>query len=239
MPKNKKRPKRKAFKARKNFRKSTGTAGKQKRRSSRLAGFCAILAHTCIHGTIFSSFYPDFTVGFGIGKRLTESATEEPPSFSGYTAGGETNPALKEKTKQRSESVQTRHVQILTAATRGAIFNKRQTPTAQSALNIERSIQHPEFCIQHLAFILSSAVEENPGCAKNAHPDENLKNYSRISLTTPEPTVLPPSRIAKRRPFSIAIGVMSSTVISTWSPGLHISTPSGRVITPVTSVVLK
>ncbi len=131
-----------------------GTTGKQKRRSSRLAGFCAILAHTCIHGTIFSSFYPDFTVGFGIGKRLTESATEEPPSFSGYTAGGETNPALKEKTKQRSESVQTRHVQILTAATRGAIFNKRQTPTAQSALNIERSIQHPEFCIQYSAFCI-------------------------------------------------------------------------------------
>ncbi len=64
-------------------------------------------------------------------------------------------------------------------------------------------------------------------------------NYSMISPTTPEPTVLPPSRIAKRRPFSIAIGEMSSTVISTLSPGRHISTPSGRLITPVTSVVLK
>ena len=64
-------------------------------------------------------------------------------------------------------------------------------------------------------------------------------NYSRISETTPEPTVLPPSRIAKRRPFSQAIGVMSSTVKVTWSPGRHISTPSGSSITPVTSVVLK
>ena len=64
-------------------------------------------------------------------------------------------------------------------------------------------------------------------------------NYARISATTPEPTVLPPSRIAKRRPFSIAIAEMSSTVISTLSPGRHISTPSGRLITPVTSVVLK
>ena len=64
-------------------------------------------------------------------------------------------------------------------------------------------------------------------------------SYARMSITTPEPTVLPPSRIAKRRPFSIAIGVMSSTFISTLSPGRHISTPSGRPIVPVTSVVLK
>ena len=33
--------------------------------------------------------------------------------------------------------------------------------------------------------------------------------------------------------------VMSSTFISTLSPGMHISVPSGRVIVPVTSVVLK
>ena len=64
-------------------------------------------------------------------------------------------------------------------------------------------------------------------------------NYSMISDTTPEPTVLPPSRIAKRRPFSIATGVMSSTVMFTLSPGLHISTSSGRLMIPVTSVVLR
>ncbi len=66
-----------------------------------------------------------------------------------------------------------------------------------------------------------------------------LFNYSMILITTPEPTVRPPSRIAKRRPSSIAMGAISSTVISMLSPGMHISTPSGRVITPVTSVVLK
>ena len=32
------------------------------------------------------------------------------------------------------------------------------------------------------------------------------QNYSRIADTTPAPTVRPPSRIAKRIPFSIAIG---------------------------------
>ena len=57
-----------------------------------------------------------------------------------------------------------------------------------------------------------------------------------ISVTEPAPTVLPPSRIAKRRPMLIATGVISSTVISTLSPGMHISVPSGRLITPVTSV---
>ena len=63
--------------------------------------------------------------------------------------------------------------------------------------------------------------------------------YSMIVATRPEPTVRPPSRIANVRPCSIAIGWISSIVISTLSPGMHISVPSGRVITPVTSVVLK
>ena len=64
-------------------------------------------------------------------------------------------------------------------------------------------------------------------------------NYSIIVATAPEPTVLPPSRIAKRRPCSIATLWISSTVISTLSPGMHISVPAGSSQTPVTSVVLK
>ena len=64
-------------------------------------------------------------------------------------------------------------------------------------------------------------------------------NYSMIVATRPDPTVRPPSRIAKRSPCSIATGWISSIVISTLSPGMHISTPSGRSQTPVTSVVLK
>lgn len=65
------------------------------------------------------------------------------------------------------------------------------------------------------------------------------QNHFVILATTPAPTVLPPSRIAKRCPSSIAIGVMSFTLISMLSPGMHISTPSGRLMSPVTSVVLK
>ena len=63
--------------------------------------------------------------------------------------------------------------------------------------------------------------------------------YSIISVTTPEPTVRPPSRIANRSCGSIAIGVISSTSICTLSPGITISTPSGRCAAPVTSVVRK
>ena len=78
---------------------------------------------------------------------------------------------------------------------------------------------------------------------KKAVPKDSLfeigGNYSSMSITTPEPTVRPPSRIAKRRPFSMAMGVISSTFMSTLSPGMHISVPSGRVMTPVTSVVRK
>src|ERR687891_991597 len=57
--------------------------------------------------------------------------------------------------------------------------------------------------------------------------------YSMTSVTTPEPTVRPPSRMAKRSPSSIAIGWIISTVISTLSPGMTISVPSGRFATPV------
>ena len=56
----------------------------------------------------------------------------------------------------------------------------------------------------------------------------NAGTYSSAALTDSE-----------TQASSIAIGVISSTSISTLSPGIHISTPSGRVITPVTSVVLK
>jgi len=64
-------------------------------------------------------------------------------------------------------------------------------------------------------------------------------SYLMTLATTPAPTVRPPSRMAKRRPSSIAIGWISSTVIFTLSPGITISTPSGKVTAPVTSVVRK
>src|SRR5689334_25395779 len=66
-----------------------------------------------------------------------------------------------------------------------------------------------------------------------------LHLYSRIFATTPAPTVLPPSRMAKRSPCSIAIGVISVTTIFTLSPGITISVPLGSSTAPVTSVVRK
>ncbi len=66
-----------------------------------------------------------------------------------------------------------------------------------------------------------------------------ISDYSMMEATRPDPTVRPPSRIAKLRPCSIATGWISSMVISTLSPGMHISVPSGSLQTPVTSVVLK
>src|SRR2546426_4989125 len=57
-------------------------------------------------------------------------------------------------------------------------------------------------------------------------------HYSVISVTTPAPTVRPPSRIANRNSFSIATGVIRSIVIVTLSPRLTISTPAGDPTTP-------
>src|SRR5450830_1363297 len=67
----------------------------------------------------------------------------------------------------------------------------------------------------------------------------SLKIYFKIFATTPAPTVRPPSRIAKRKPSSMAIGLISFTVIDTLSPGMTISLSFGNSIEPVTSVVRK
>src|SRR5437867_9626848 len=54
----------------------------------------------------------------------------------------------------------------------------------------------------------------------------HARGYSKILVTTPAPTVRPPSRMAKRSPSSIAIGVIRSTFSCTLSPGITISLPS-------------
>jgi hypothetical protein len=63
--------------------------------------------------------------------------------------------------------------------------------------------------------------------------------YLMILATTPAPTVRPPSRMAKRRPSSIAIGAINCTSIEMLSPGITISVPAGSTTVPVTSVVRK
>src|SRR5262245_28064987 len=64
-------------------------------------------------------------------------------------------------------------------------------------------------------------------------------DHSRIRVTTPAPTVLLPSRMAKRDFTCNAIGLSSSTVSSALSPGSTISAPSVSSMVPVTSVVRK
>src|SRR6185503_6526201 len=76
-----------------------------------------------------------------------------------------------------------------------------------------------------------------PALALGARQRNDVAHYATISVMVPAPTVRPPSRIAKREPFSIATGVISSPMMSVLSPGITISTPSGRCSEPVTSVV--
>ena len=75
--------------------------------------------------------------------------------------------------------------------------------------------------------------------ASGRSPVAGTSPYSRIFDTTPEPTVRPPSRMAKRRPSSIAIGAISSASNFRLSPGITISVPEGSCTVPVTSVVRK
>src|SRR5437899_621686 len=52
--------------------------------------------------------------------------------------------------------------------------------------------------------------------------------YATTSVTTPEPTVLPPSRMAKLLPNSRATGLSRTTATAALWPGMTISVPSGR-----------
>ena len=82
-----------------------------------------------------------------------------------------------------------------------------------------------------------TAMGPTPGGAGPIDSANGASDQARIFVTRPEPTVRPPSRIAKPSPSSMAIGWISSTVISVLSPGMTISVPSGSWMTPVTSVV--
>ena len=95
--------------------------------------------------------------------------------------------------------------------------------------------------IGHLPELHYKFINDKKRCGyfRNAFRLPEKGNYLMILETTPDPTVLPPSRIANLKPSSQAIGVMRETSIVMWSPGITISTPSGSLMVPVTSVVLK
>src|SRR5690606_41503762 len=81
------------------------------------------------------------------------------------------------------------------------------------------------------------SVLETDALPVELYPCGTRHRHTTTLATTPAPTVRPPSRIAKRRPCSIAIGAISVTTIFTLSPGITISVPPGNATQPVTSVV--
>src|SRR5438128_1516741 len=100
--------------------------------------------------------------------------------------------------------------------------------------------------VQHLV-VVGAQLDANARRRHQASPPARISQltvcslapYLRILTTRPAPTVRPPSRIANRRPSSMAIGCIRSMCMSVRSPGMTISVPSGRLTTPDTSVVRK
>ena len=92
---------------------------------------------------------------------------------------------------------------------------------------------------------VTAKVSMVPWVASRAASSLNLgfrggdHRYLSTLVTTPEPTVRPPSRMANRKFSCMATGAISVTLILTFSPGKHISAPPSRLISPVTSVVRK
>jgi hypothetical protein len=117
------------------------------------------------------------------------------------------------------------------------------TPTIIAAKNLDfkHSNELVVFSTEHrisFFYIYRNAKKEAEGSSSLSFLYQTF-NYSVIVATTPAPTVRPPSRIENLVPSSIAIGAISSTVISMLSPGITISTPSGRLQIPVMSEVRK
>src|SRR5437762_9048463 len=85
--------------------------------------------------------------------------------------------------------------------------------------------QHPISLLCHFLFPRSERLASSGRLSPARATDQA---HSVIEVTTPAPTVRPPSRIAKRSPSSTATGVISSICIWMLSPGITISTPSGN-----------
>src|ERR1700743_792950 len=117
------------------------------------------------------------------------------------------------------------------------------TRTLRSVYNLTgRSVEHTVvISLEPYANSLSNHRHQSScgGGSQSATPRPSSFCYCRISVIVPAPTVRPPSRMAKRRPFSIATGVCSSISRAMLSPGITISVPSGSFAVPVTSVVRK
>jgi len=105
--------------------------------------------------------------------------------------------------------------------------------------NTFATLSCPACCSDSAAY--DNCVASSPNTPKSpAALPLSLPFYFKIFVTTPAPTVRPPSRIAKRSPSSMAMCLSNRQWrLSTLSPGITISTPSGRCASPVTSVVRK
>ena len=106
----------------------------------------------------------------------------------------------------------------------------------------DRRLQSVQANVMISRGMLLSCLSQHPArprVAPRPNPGAVRIPYLMISVTRPAPTVRPPSRMAKRIVFSIAIGVMRLTSKLMLSPGMTMSTPAGSVMSPVTSVVRK
>ena len=119
------------------------------------------------------------------------------------------------------------------AALGGSTYPNVRLAPSLAAATLDDRFDHP------LPLCPTRRDASTVSCEQIAATTLQKVSYARISVTTPAPTVRPPSRTANRKPCSIAIGAINSPVNVVLSPGITISTPSANCTTPVTSVVRK
>ena len=170
------------------------------------------------------------------------SSHQEPKLTTGLDSGARRHPAcLPQKTSKRETTAPTAtKIQV----TRLKPAHTETRNDRQGSKNKNKKKGRKKKGIQRKKRLRPTREGAGPSRrSEPGRPDRRRQTQRHhqavILLTTPAPTVRPPSRIANRRPSSMAIGAISLTLILTLSPGITISVPGSSSISPVTSVVRK
>ena len=157
-------------------------------------------------------------------QKNNPSTASGPPSFARKVKYSPSRDSthLTSLTREEKKHLTTKRISL--------IRSTHYSPLTYSLIHLDTDFSRFSFHLKHPLLIqtLHSLIlntKKNELVSKLVFKFFNVVlnyDYSIILSTTPAPTVWPPSRIANLIPSSIATGAISSTSITTLSPGITI-----------------
>ena len=209
----------------------------------------SVIKYVCFDSGEHATAFEDW-IGAEDGQTECEDGDERDPCMLCYTSGTTGNPkgVLYEHRSTMLHAISALQPQVspdLELVPRRLVLVRRaqDVEALDTRRHGHRALHHGARALGRFHDLQGGLVDQLVVESLEADADLLLcgggHGYSRILETTPAPTVRPPSRTAKRKPSSIAIGAINVTVILMLSPGITISVPEGSSRLPVTSVVRK